>query len=309
MSVTPVAAQTKPPTPADQAVDASSVQAAREHYDRGLKLYDEGAYDAARVEFGKAYDLAPSYRLLYNLGLVHKQLVDYVNALKSFERYLAEGGAAIPDGRRIDVAKEVQELKARIGRVRIKTNVPGAEIFVDDVPVGRSPFAGDLLVNPGNRKVSATKAGRNAASKLIQVAGSDTIDVSLDLLENRTLIIVEKAPRRVPWFGWGTTAVLAAGAGVTGYFALQNSSDLKKAKESPNPDVDDLDSKASSGRALGITADVLTVGAVVAGGLSLYYTIKWGKESNQEAPAGAAPPRASLRFQVQPQGVGLAGTF
>ena len=31
---------------------------AKVHYDRGLQLYDEGAYDGARVEFERAYELA-----------------------------------------------------------------------------------------------------------------------------------------------------------------------------------------------------------------------------------------------------------
>ncbi len=287
--------------PADRKVDE-----ARSHYERGLKLYDEGAYDGARVEFEKAYELAPSYKILYNIGLVRKQLADYVGGMRNFELYLSEGGANVPEARRAEVAREMNELRGRIGSVTVTANVPDAEVFVDDVSVGRLPLAKPVLVNPGRRKISATRAGRIPATRVVEVAGSVSIPVKLELQESRTVVMVEKTQRRVPWVGWGATAALAIGAGATGYFALKTESDLDDAKAKPNADPDDLDSKKSTARTLSVVSDVCTVAAVVTGGISLYYTIKWGKDAER---ANQAPPPSSLSFGLRPGGLALTGKF
>lgn len=305
-AVRPVFAQAQPAG----APSAERLAAARANYERGLKLFDEGAHDGARVEFQKAYELAPSFKILYNLGLVHKQLFDYVNALTSFERYLVEGGSNIEEPRRVEVVREIESLKTRVGSINITTNVEGAEILIDDVSVGRTPLARSVRINPGNRKISAAKTGLIPASRVVQVAGSSTTTIRLELSETRTILVVEKAQRRVPWGGWGITAALAVGAGVTGYLALQSDSKLEDARAKTNADPDDLSSRSTTTRALGITSDVLTVGAVAAGALSLYYTIKWGKGGEQSAPPSAAAAAAkSLKVGFNPGGLSLTGAF
>jgi tetratricopeptide (TPR) repeat protein len=310
LAASPAVAQTRPQSspaaPAGQPTP-EKLNEARAHYDRGLKLFDEGAYDGARVEFQQAYDLQPSFKILYNLGLVHKQLIDYVNALNSFERYLAEGGLNIDENRRAEVTREIASLKTRVGSLNITTNVPGAEISVDDVPVGRSPLTGPVRVNPGNRKVSATKAGRVPASRVVQIAGSSVADLRLDLPETRTVVVVDKPTRRVPWGGWAITGALAAGAGVTGYLALRSDQKLEDARAKNGADPDDLSSRSSTTRALGIATDVLTVGAVAAGAISLYYTIKWGREHERSSPPSV--PVALRNLNVGPNGFALAGSF
>src|SRR5262249_23789803 len=50
--------------------DASAMDEARAHYSKGVQLYNEGSYDAALVELERANKLAPSYRILYSIGLV-----------------------------------------------------------------------------------------------------------------------------------------------------------------------------------------------------------------------------------------------
>jgi tetratricopeptide (TPR) repeat protein len=312
LAAAPAAAQPKPsapPTPAG-APSTERLNEARAHYDRGLKLFDDGAYDGARVEFQQAYDIQPSFKILYNLGLVHKQLVDYASALSSFERYLSEGGLNIDENRRAEVAREVASLKARVGTLNITTNVPGAEVSVDDVSIGRTPLSSPLRVNPGNRKISATKAGRVPASRVIQVTGSSVMNVQLELPETRTVVVVDKPTRRVPWGGWAITGALALGAGATGYLALQSDSKLDDARAKFNADPDDLSSRSSTTRALGIATDVLAVGAVAAGALSLYYTIKWGNEYERATPSSPPPVGVrSLDVGVRPGGFALAGKF
>src|SRR5688572_22988168 len=73
---------------------------AAEHFERGIELYQEGSLDAALVEFERAYESVPDYRVLYNLAQVQTQRGEYVEAIVLFERYLREGGAGIDTERR-----------------------------------------------------------------------------------------------------------------------------------------------------------------------------------------------------------------
>ena len=96
---------------------AADVAQARQHFARGVELYRGGAYDAALAAFTRAYELAPTYRILYNLAQVQAQRQDYVQALELFARYLGEGAAApaearIPDARVAEVEAEMTELRA-----------------------------------------------------------------------------------------------------------------------------------------------------------------------------------------------------
>src|SRR4051794_1962396 len=60
-------------------------------FNKGKELFSEGDLQAALIEFRRAYELAPNYVVLYNIGNVYYQLQDYPNALTYLERYLQEG--------------------------------------------------------------------------------------------------------------------------------------------------------------------------------------------------------------------------
>lgn len=314
---TATAATPAPATTPTAATTAASpddnLAQAKEHYEAGLKLYDTGDYDGARVEFERAYKLAPTYRLLYNLGLVQKQKSDYVGALKNFELYLEEGGTQLPEVRRTQVTDEIAQLKRLVATVIVTTNVPDADVTVDDVPVGKSPLHEPLLVNPGQRKIGASKKGRLPAAKVVDVVSRDQVKIQLDLPESKQLVIIEKS-RRVPWIGWGITGALAVTAGITGYVALNASSNLTDTRNAPNADPDRLSTLSSRTRLFGAVADIATLGAVIVGGVSLYYTIKWGKEHDSALEPQAPPPNKAASVKaLDPKAfltpAGVAGTF
>jgi len=288
---------------------ADAIEAARSHYERGVKLYEAADYDAARAELERAYAIAPSYRILYNLGQIQLKKADYVGALKNFDLYLSEGGSSIPDVRKAQVKAEIEKLKGLVAKVSVVTSVPGCELLVDDVAVGQSPMKEPILVNPGRRKIGATHAGKLPAVKVVEVVGRDNVTVSLTLDDTVRLVAYEKPTRRVPWIGWGVTAGLAVAAGITGYVALNASNSLQDARGLPNANATSLDDFSSRAKLFGVIADVAVVGAVVAGGISLYYTLRWGSEHKRELDEWnrkSQPPRAAT-LHWSPSGV--YGTF
>ncbi len=71
-----------------------AVSAARDHFQRGVELFREGDFAAALVEFRRTDELAPTYKLSYNIGQACFELRDYACALSAFRRYLKGGGDA-----------------------------------------------------------------------------------------------------------------------------------------------------------------------------------------------------------------------
>ena len=117
--------------------------------------------------------------VLYNIGEAEYQLQDYASALTTFERYLTEAGTQ--EGHRGEVESTMDVLRARVGHLTITTSPPGAEVTVDDQPIGRTPFDRSLLVSIGRRKVVASMAGRAPVSRYVDVAADDNAAVSLQL--------------------------------------------------------------------------------------------------------------------------------
>src|ERR1700734_914502 len=115
------AAASATPTSAQAGEEAST------RFKRGLQLFDEGDYALAVVEFERAYQLAPNYRALYNIGLVNVQLARYADATRTFEQYLHDGGAEIAPSRKAEVAKALAELKLRTATVATAPNAPAPE--------------------------------------------------------------------------------------------------------------------------------------------------------------------------------------
>jgi Tfp pilus assembly protein PilF len=99
LAVASTAAAQSPPAAGAQPAhgDESKRDEARQRYQRGLQLFNEGNYEAARVEFERAYQLSPSYKILYNIGLCYEQLGDYVRCSatsRSAARRSARSGGA-----------------------------------------------------------------------------------------------------------------------------------------------------------------------------------------------------------------------
>jgi len=75
--------------------DEDSAKAAV-RFQQAVELYREGSYEGALAEFRKAYQISPSYRVLYNIAQTQYALHDFVSAHRSLVQYMAEGRGEIP---------------------------------------------------------------------------------------------------------------------------------------------------------------------------------------------------------------------
>jgi hypothetical protein len=175
----------KPSEPSESGVDASEAteaqkESARQHFKLGVDFYRERNYRAALIEFERAYADAPHYKLLYNLGQASLELQEYASAIDYLTDYLKEGGKEVAPERAAEVEQTIRYLESRIAYVRIVTNEPGADLYVDDTPVGKSPLANAVRVGAGRHKFSAVREGQPPVERRIDVAAGDESEVRLD---------------------------------------------------------------------------------------------------------------------------------
>lgn len=65
-----------------QSRNLSDEDAAVEHFDNGARLFYEGDFSGAIVEFRKAYDYNPDPMILYNISLAHERLKNFPEAMR-----------------------------------------------------------------------------------------------------------------------------------------------------------------------------------------------------------------------------------
>jgi len=279
--------------PAAPAPVRSDREEARTRFQHGVELFRDGDPRAALIEFRRAYELAPNFRVLFNIGQASFEAQDYPSAVLAFQRYLAEGGKDVPAARRAQIEGDIKRLEARLAHLTITTNVAGAEVLVDDVSVGRTPLPAPLVVGMGRRKLAVVATDRETQTRLVDLAGGDntTIDLPFPIakLANRPLPEAQDAPlppaeghvepfaindlgnqpHRTPWLqvGWIATGVLAAATVTTGFLALHAKNDFEHTLDQQLDARQTLDEQRSRTRRWALTTDILG-GATIAVGLT-----------------------------------------
>lgn len=306
----PAAEPGSPAAPADTsggepAKASSEIEAARVHFQRGIEFFNDESYEAALVEFQRAYEIAPSYQILYNTGRIHVALKNYARALRDLRQYLAEGGESITDDRKAQVNELIQSLAQKVATLQIVSKVPGALISIDDHPVGTAPVR-DVFVNPGDRRVTASKPGYLPVTVLVKVTATEARRLEVNPAKVAQSKVVVERSNIAPVIAWTATGLFTAGAVATGLVALKAEKDLNDRKDSeigaPKGAFDD---DADKVKTWAIATDALAAGALIAGGVAVYLTF-FDEDPPEQAATGPSP---RLGLAVTPRDIALHGTF
>jgi len=271
--------------PLEEETEDVAVRDARDHFRRGVELFEDANFEAALFEFNIAYERAPNYRLFYNIAVAEMELNDYASAQTSFRRYLEEGGSEVNDRRREKVEAELAKLADWVGVIAVETEPPGMIVVVDGKEVGPSPV--EVPANIGTRTVEASAEGYVNAREEVSVAGAEVSRVLLRLEPREaaaTTSLVQPDRQQVQpvrgttsaeqnervkrlrlgtWISLGVAGAAGVGAVVTGVLALGARDDLEQEQtgETTRDELDDLSNRA---RTLGIVTDGLIAVGVVA---------------------------------------------
>ncbi len=271
-------AQGAPTETAPQGAPSDEARAsASAHFQRGVQLHEEGDYDAALVEFQRAYDALPDYRVLYNVGVTYLAQRSYVLSLRAFERYLVLGGATLDPARRAEVEERIANLRQRVGFLVLEVNVDDAEVLVDGEAVARTPVRAPLSLDVGRHRVEVRAAGHLPEQRTISVAGGDELEPVVAPVASAPPhapdLTTPEPPRRdlrpLAIGGFVSTAVLAAAAGTTGGLALRSHRDYEDAAGTYPGDAQALSDARSRTRTLSVVTDALGATAIALGVTSL----------------------------------------
>ncbi|HEX6836513.1 MAG TPA: hypothetical protein VF334_08060, partial [Polyangia bacterium] len=100
---------------------ADEVNEAREHYKKGTKAFELGAYDEAVAEYSAAYRLRDDPALLYNLGQAHRLANHPTEALHFYRLFLMK----VPSTpNRVEVETKIDELQRLVDQQKKTQNLP-----------------------------------------------------------------------------------------------------------------------------------------------------------------------------------------
>ncbi len=288
------------------------VDLARERFNRGVGLFRDGDFRAALIEFNRAYETLPNYRVLYNIGQTCLELSDYACALRGLEQYLFDGGSEVPEDRRLATADDIKRLKTLVGYVQVTVDPPGAEVLVDNVSVGHAPISQPILVGAGRRTISALSPPLEPVVRAVDVAGGDRLDVKIVMNAAKAAPEASPAQRtaeghdrprsRAPlWIGIASTAALAGATTVVGILTLSAKRDLDRLVTTFPVTSSEVDHARSKVKGLAMGTDVLGAATVLAAGITTYIVL------SSSVSRGPSEPR--LKLGVTPGGATLQGRF
>jgi hypothetical protein len=316
----PVEAGTHEAAPVIGAADDLQVRQARAHFARGVQLYREADYDGALAEFTRCYQLAPNYRILYNLGQTQAQRHDYVEAINVLGQYLEQGGGEIAETRRQDTERDRSMLRDRVATVDIRGNVADAELFVDGRYRGPVPRTRSVAFNPGPIELRLEKPGYAAAVQHVTLAGGDvlTLVFRLEPLPNGNL---EPARPLAPWPAedsashtglWLSVAATSLLAGATVSFALMTANanrDLDDELRQLQSDPKGEDPTRAKVKRLAAFTDAFGVGTVLGAGAIVYFLLSDPVSSSSGSRSGAGLGLSRTRLELTGSGVRVVGGF
>jgi hypothetical protein len=172
--------------PALAQAETGADEAAR-HFERALSHADALEFDAALVEFQKAYELSPHYSVNYNIGLACAASGRALSAVQAFQRYLDEGGAEGPPERRTRVTTLIKTERPKIARLALDVQPQSAKATLDGKSVSFPPEG--LELDPGRHTVvlEAPGRGERTFSVTLRPGEFSQLSAALDEVSTREL--------------------------------------------------------------------------------------------------------------------------
>lgn len=173
-------ATTPPPAGAQAPADGPTPQMkeeARGHFEKGLKLLDDGAFSAALAEFLVSLDQYPTRNATLNAAFALRKLNRFDESLDMYERFLRNFQNIPPDDKAL-AQRALAEMRALVGTIDIQGAEPGALISISGIARGEFPPVAPLRVAAGSQLVRVFKEGYEPYETRVEVAGGQLVPVT-----------------------------------------------------------------------------------------------------------------------------------
>ncbi len=176
-----VAASTWVPARAAHAQPQDAHARADDLYKRGVDAFAERKLDEAYKLLSEAWSLKQSVDIAANLGMVEAKLgklaasAEHLSA--ALRAYPADGS---PEARQ-RLEQSLNEAKKVVTEVTVRANVDGAQVFVGERELGKTPLANAIFVEPGQHKVRAVAQGHQEQVTEVRAQAGGNLVVELTL--------------------------------------------------------------------------------------------------------------------------------
>lgn len=165
----------------------------RQHMDNGVKLFQDGNYEAALAEFEAAYRARPKASPLLNIALSQKALFRYAKAIGALERALAQHRDTMDASDIRSAEQAIQEMRALLARIEVEVTPPQATLIVDgeeQPPSAEGRWTLDL--GPGQHRIAARAEGHAPAEESVAlVSGQRDRTLRLALTPDKGFVTID----------------------------------------------------------------------------------------------------------------------
>ena len=168
--------------------EPSGAAALKTQADRAM---DDLRYGEALDAYRRAYELSGDPALLYNQARASQALGELVAALDLIERFEKDAPAALK-ARVPDLAGLEADLRSRTSSLTVTSAVPGAELLLRGVVIGKTPFAKPIRTTAGHAALVVRAEGYEPFEKEIDLPGGGElkVDAPLRAKDRRGVVIV-----------------------------------------------------------------------------------------------------------------------
>jgi hypothetical protein len=169
----------------------AAVAEARERFQRGVALSEERNYNAAMVEFQRAYELTRNPAVLFNISATYELTGHYVEALDAMLEYERLAPRETVAQRRAEIDAALARLRGRIGTLVIRFEADGLQLQVDGLQRPVAEARAGLRLAAGRHRVSLSAPHYTPREEVIDLAGGSTVVLSEPLTPERAFMAVD----------------------------------------------------------------------------------------------------------------------
>lgn len=275
---------------------------AREFVKSGDKAAAKGEWEDAYADYSIAWTMYQGWETALGVGKAAAKTGHHAEAVERLGFYLK----GVPE--KSASAKQRAEIEAIITDSKSKTGMltivapDGGEVFLDRNPIGTTPLAAAIRVDPGKHEVEIRRGG-SGESKTTEVAAGATVEVKFEppkAAPSKVIIKEADYPWRTPVLITGSTLTVAGLA--FGGVCLGLSFDKAAAKDKAANDLNGLDAvqRAADDEALFKNMmfwGFVGSGVALAGTATVFFLTRTSAKPKVEGAVGMGPAGPSVTIR------------
>jgi hypothetical protein len=238
--------------------------AAQALVNEGNALLNQSIFVSAASKYREALKRCNHPALHYNLALALMNLDQPVEMYEHLNAAIQWGPEPIEKDRFAQAKNYATLLEKQLVRLRVRCDVPGAQVTFDGRPLLVSAGVFEGMVRPGFHTISASKEGMHTNEVRRQLEGGRTVALNLELKTEEELTEYHRRwPAWEPWALVGAGALVAAAGGGLQYFGQKRVGDFDARVLACNG------CEAGPAREQGVRMQRIAIGAYGVGGAAL----------------------------------------